>query len=235
MIFTGLLLTFSRGAWGSCVVSAALLVYLLFLTQTDRRSRKRLVLLLAGGAVALSVIFMLLTSNDTVSQMLSERSHLQAYDVNADNRSRLQLQEDSFHEIFTHPLGMGPWGFAHATNWVSHNTFLSTTLNYGWIGGAAYLTLTLLTLTVGFRALWVRTPWQPFLIATYVSFLAMVFEGLWGDTDHWRHFYILTGCVWGLAAATMKAVWGSWQGRPQTAQLVKAGVPQNRQILEKPA
>ena len=70
-----------------------------------------------------------------MSQMLAERSQLQSYDINADNRSRLKLEEDSFREIFTHPLGMGPWGFAHATNWVSHNTISSTMLNYGWIGG----------------------------------------------------------------------------------------------------
>ena len=55
--------------------------------------------------------------------------------VRADNRSRIFLQQDSLHEIFNHPLGMGPWGFAHATDWVSHNTFLGTTLNFGWMGG----------------------------------------------------------------------------------------------------
>ena len=34
--------------------------------------------------------------------------------------------------------------------------------------------------------------------------LAMVIEGVFGDTDHWRHFYIVLGLVWGLAAATQK-------------------------------
>jgi O-antigen ligase len=234
IIFTGLLLTFSRGAWGSGLVSAALLLYLLFLTQSDRRTRNRLLLCVVGGIAAALAIFMLLTSIDTVSQMLTERSHLQAYDVNADNRSRLLLQEDSLHEIFDHPLGMGPWGFAHATNWVSHNTFLSTTLNYGWIGGTAYLTLIVLTLAVGFRALWIRTSWQPFLIATYVSFIAMVLEGFWGDTDHWRHFYILVGCVWGLAAATQNV---DWRERAKAvldqSQLIRPDMRPPRQSLEK--
>jgi len=75
------------------------------------------------------------------------------------------------------------------------------------VGGAAYLTLVVLTLIVGFRTLWLRTPWQPFLIAAYASFLAMMAEGLWGDTDHWRHFYIVLGVVWGLAAASQKVIW----------------------------
>lgn len=203
IIFIGLLLSFSRGAWGSFLVSAALLIYLLFITQNDRRSRNRIIFCVAAGVLVAVAIFMLLSSIDVVNQMFAERSHLQAYDVNADNRSRLMLEQDSLREIFNHPLGMGPWGFAHATNWVSHNTFFGITLNHGWVGGTAYLTLIVLTLTVGFRAVWMRTPWQGFLIATYVSFVAMVFESIWGDTDHWRHFYILLGLIWGLVAANL--------------------------------
>jgi hypothetical protein len=49
----------------------------------------------------------------------------------------------------------------------------------------------------------VRTPWQTFLIATYLSFLALTLEGFVVDTDHWRHFYLLLGLIWGLAAATV--------------------------------
>ncbi len=210
-VFVGLLLTFSRGAWGSSLVSAALLIYLLFITQTDHRSRNRIMVVVAGGAVAAVAIFMLLSSSDAISQMFAERTQLQSYDLNADNRSRILLERDSLREIFNHPLGMGPWGFAHATNWVSHNTYLGGTLNHGWIGGAAYLTLIVLTLVIGFRTIWLRTTWQPFFIATYVSFIAMVFEGIWGDTDHWRHFYILLGLVWGLVAATQKTLWQQYR------------------------
>jgi hypothetical protein len=92
---------------------------------------------------------------------------------------------------------------------VSHEVYVGTFLNHGWIGGVAFLTLIVLTLIVGFRASWLRTPWQPFLIATYVSFIAMTFEGVWGDVDHWRHFYLLLGLVWGLTAATRKALWAA--------------------------
>jgi O-Antigen ligase len=234
IIFIALLLSFSRGAWGSCLVSAVVMIYLLYITQNDRRLRKRIIFFVAAGIVAAIAIFMLLSSIDAVSQMFAERSRLQAYDIGADNRSRFLLQRDSLLEIFNHPLGMGPWGFAHATNWVSHNTYLGTTLNHGWAGGAAYLTLIVLTLTIGFRAIWMRTPWQTFLIATYVSFIAMVFEGVWGDTDHWRHFYLLLGLVWGLVAANQKVAWRSWQEHAGSAQLVKARLPEFQQPLENP-
>ena len=91
---------------------------------------------------------------------------------------------------------------------------------------SAYLTLIAADAHCRLSRVWVRTPWQPFLIATYVSFIAMVFEGVWGDTDHWRHFYILTGLRLGTGGGGQKkAVWGSWHGGAfrRQAQLVKSG------------
>lgn len=205
VIFVGLAMTFSRGAWGTSLLSASMMIYLLYLTQTDPRSRNRLVVFVVAAVIAAVAVFLLLSSIDGVRQMFVERSQFQSYDINADNRSRLNLEEDSLREMFDHPLGMGPWGFAHTTNWVSHDVYLGAMLNHGWVGGIAYLTLVVLTLVVGFHSIWRRTPWQPYMIATYVSFIAMALEGLWGDTDHWRHFYILMGLIWGLAAATRKA------------------------------
>lgn len=232
VILTGLLLSFSRGAWGSTIASAALMIYLLFVTQNDFRVRRRIIFSVIIGVAALIVLLLVLSSIGTVGQMIVERSQLQDYDVNADNRSRVQLEIDSFHEMFNYPLGMGPWGFAHATNWVSHNTFLGTMLNHGWLGGAAYLTLIVVTLWIGFRTLWVRTPWQTLLVATYPAFVAMVFEGIWGDTDHWRHFYILLGMVWGMVAATQKALWQSrWYRAAPVIKGRMLAVPQNPERL----
>lgn len=205
IMFLGMLLSLSRAAWGSFAFCSVLLMYLLYLTRPDRRSRNRIILFAIGGAVALGAIVLLLTSIGSVSQMLAERVHLQSYDFGADNRSRFLLQEDSWREILNHPLGMGPWGFAHMTSWVSHNSYLGTLLNHGWLGGIAYLTLVVLTLYVGFKTIWIRTPWQTFSIATYLSFVALALEAFIVDTDHWRHFYLLLGLVWGLAAATVNS------------------------------
>jgi hypothetical protein len=201
IIFTGILMDFSRAAWGSLAFTIVFLVYLLYLTQNDRRSRNRIFVLVICGAVAGLLIFMALSSIDVVHDMFVQRFHLfQSYDIDADNRSRLALQRDSLREIFNHPLGMAPWGFAHYTGWVSHNVYLGVMLNHGWFGGIAFLTLVLLSLVVGFQSMWVRTPWQPFLIATYVPFVALLLEALIADIDHWRHFYLLLGVIWALSA-----------------------------------
>jgi len=207
IIFIGLLLSFSRAAWGSFVFSTILLMYALFVTQRDGIIRRRIFIFVALSAVAAVAIFIMLISIDVVHQMFLQRATLlEEYDAGRTG-TRFVLQQDALREMLDHPLGMGPWGFMRVYSWVSHNSYLGTMLNHGWIGGIAYFTLVVLTLGVGFQAMMVRTPWQTFLIASYLPFLALVLEALVVDTDHWRHFYLLLGLIWGLAAATKKVVW----------------------------
>jgi len=56
------------------------------------------------------------------------------------------------------------------------------------------------TLFVGCRAVFRRSEIQPILMPVFATFLGLALEGLIIDTDHWRHFYLLIGLIWGLAA-----------------------------------
>jgi hypothetical protein len=38
------------------------------------------------------------------------------------------------------------------------------------------------------------------------AFAGLVLEGFVIDTDHWRHFFILVGCIWGLTDAQAPAL-----------------------------
>jgi len=49
----------------------------------------------------------------------------------------------------------------------------------------------------------VTTPWQPYLITAIAAFSGNVVEGGVIDTDHWRHYFLLLGMIWGLSVATM--------------------------------
>ncbi len=85
-----------------------------------------------------------------------------------------------------------------------HNVYLASLYAHGWIGGFAYLTLAVVTLVIGFRGCWSRAPWQPALIAVYATYLGVALEGFIIDTDHWRHYFLLMGAVWGLAIASLR-------------------------------
>ena len=84
-----------------------------------------------------------------------------------------------------------------------HDVYMQGFLVYGWLGGAAYLTIVLVTLATGLRAALVPAPWQNYLIAAYAAFVGEAVEGFIVDTDHWRHFFLLLGMVWGLTVATI--------------------------------
>lgn len=201
----GLLLSFSRGAWGSFTFSAALMLWLLFITSSEGRFRFRILAFTLGILVTVLVIFVVVIHIDALSTMLVKRaSLLQDYDVGPGGR--FTIQKLSAQQLLLYPNGMGPFEFARQFGLASHNTYLGTMLQYGWIGGLCYLTLTLSTLALGFRTAFIRTPWQTYLIVVYATYVGQVFESAIIDTDHWRHYYLLLGIVWGLAAATSNHV-----------------------------
>jgi hypothetical protein len=69
----------------------------------------------------------------------------------------------------------------------------------------SYLMLLFSTVWIGFRTALMRTPWQGYQIAALGAFIGEMAEGFVIDTDHWRHFYLILGIIWGLAAATRTA------------------------------
>ncbi len=109
----------------------------------------------------------------------------------------------SVAELIERPNGYGPLQFRnHFTN-DPHQVYLNAFASYGWLGGFSYLALVLITLAIGLRTVFVDTPWQPYFIPVMATYTGVALEGLIIDTDHWRHYYLLLGLVWGFSIATM--------------------------------
>ena len=95
------------------------------------------------------------------------------------------------------PFGIGPLVFGQIYGEDTHNIWLKTLMDYGWLGFVAYLTMICWTLAAGFRILFRNRPWQPYLLCAYVVLIGHIALGTVIDTDHWRHFYLLLGLIWG--------------------------------------
>jgi hypothetical protein len=54
---------------------------------------------------------------------------------------------------------------------------------------------------VGWRTVFRRGPFQSHAIAIWSALAAMTIQGYQIDTDHWRHFYLMLGLIWGIASA----------------------------------
>jgi O-antigen ligase len=205
VILFGLLLSFSRGAWMHFGLSASVMIVLMFFTAPDMRSRGRLVLFAAAMLAALAALVVLALSFDAIGDMFKERARLvQDYDAGT-STGRFFLQILALDYVLNTPWGLGPYEFSRLhNNMQQHNVYLHAFLVYGWLGGLSYLVLVAVTLACGLRAAFVAAPWQPFLIAALAAFVGVVVEGAVIDTDHWRHYFLLLGLIWGLSTASAR-------------------------------
>ena len=122
----------------------------------------------------------------------------QSYDHGPEGRFGGQAKARAL--IIDNPLGIGTHTFRDRHHHEEpHNVYLTTFLNSGWVGGLAYIALVALTVAVGLRGS-LRNGYlqMPYAIAT-ATLLALALEGFIIDTDHWRHFFIPMGIIWGLA------------------------------------
>jgi hypothetical protein len=201
VIAGGLFLSFSRGAWMHFAVSATVMVLLMFVTAPNQRSRFRLIVIAAVGLFFLFSLVGILLSIDSVRELFLNRANaINPYDVG--QGGRFQLQELAIGQVLDSPNGMGPFEFARAFGLQQHTVYLQGFLVYGWVGGTAYILMLLVTLLVGLRSAMIASPWQLGAITAFGAFVGEVGEGMVIDTDHWRHFFLLLGMVWGFAAAT---------------------------------
>ncbi|HXW25669.1 MAG TPA: O-antigen ligase family protein, partial [Xanthobacteraceae bacterium] len=174
---TALLLSFSRGAWGQAAFAAVLMMALSFLTSRSSKARLRIVLVGVAGAVLIAGLVALLLSFDSVAALFSERASLeQGYDEGP--LGRFGRHELGALLALDHPLGIGPLQFHNLFVEDPHNAFLNAFLSGGWLSGLTYLALMLVTLSMGLRYAFVRTPWQSVYLAVYCAFAGTFAESL---------------------------------------------------------
>jgi hypothetical protein len=203
-LLLGLLLSFSRGAWFHFAVSTVVAVGLTFIAAPTQRIRMRIFTLSAISVASLAVLFVLLLSFNAIGEMFTQRAQLiQYYDVG--EGGRFKLQQLALTALLNFPNGMGPFEFARVHGLQQHNVYLQAFLVYGWAGALSYFLLLISTVWVGFRTALMRTPFQGYVIAALGAFVGEMAEGFIIDSDHWRHFYLILGIIWGLAAASQTA------------------------------
>lgn len=199
VISVGIFLSFSRGAWGLFGVSGILLIGALAIQNSSGLFRLRLMVMAASAFVLLALAVLTLLQIPEVADLFSERAQLvQEYDEGRYGRfARFGIGLQSAME---HPLGLGALEFGRLWGEDTHNIWLKALLDYSWLGFASFLVLTCWTIAAGFKILFRPRPWQPFLLCAYIVFVGHIALGTVIDIDHWRHFFLLIGLVWGCLA-----------------------------------
>lgn len=200
VIMLAVLLAFSRAAWGGVAITSAFMLALMVLTSRSHAERSRIIV---TSIIAVAVVVMLvavLLSVDSVSELFKQRASLdQSYDEGRFGRfGRYILGADMALDL---PFGIGPLQFHRYFPEDTHNSYLNAFMSGGWLAGVCYAALVFVTVIIGFRHVFVRVPWQQTYLAIFAAFLGTVGEAFIIDTDHWRHFWMMMGAMWGMFAA----------------------------------
>jgi hypothetical protein len=204
IIAAGLFLSFSRGAWGHFGASALVMLFLTYVTTRSNVERTRVVIVAVLFAILIAAFVLALLSLDQVADLFKERAAL-VQDYDAGHTGRFGRHILGALIVLDHPMGIGPLQFSKYLPEDPHNSFLDAFVAGGWLGGFAFLLLVVLTLWVGLRQVFIRAPWQPLAIAAYAALVGEVGESYIIDVQHWRHYYLIFGLVWGLVLARRPA------------------------------
>lgn len=205
VIALAILLAFSRAAWGGLAITAVFMLALMVLTGSSHRQRSRIIIMALIAVVLAAMLVAVLLSLDSVAEMFKQRASFdQGYDSGRFGRfGRHILGAEMALDL---PLGIGPLQFNRYFPEDTHNSYLNAFMSGGWLSGVCYPALIFTTVITGFRYVFVRVPWQKTYIAIFAAFLGTVGESFIIDTDHWRHFWLMLGCMWGMFAAAQRYV-----------------------------
>lgn len=210
VLFVGVFVSFSRAAWGHFALSSLIVLVLCFWLEAGVRDKVRIMIMSLVGAAMLVVALAGLLSIPAVSTLFETRAAGQNYD--SGETGRFGRQGYAFELALDNPLGLGPNEF-HRLRIIEapHNVYVTVLHVYGWGGGALYYLLVILTLWRGVAALWRPSPYRLLMIPLVATFTMLVGESVIIDTDHWRHYFLVAGLIWGISAAIGNA-------RPTTAR-----------------
>ena len=195
-----ILLAFSRAAWGGLAITSGFMLALMVLTSPSRAQRSRIIVMSVLAVIVVVMLLAVLLSFDSVGEMFRQRASFdQSYDEGRFGRfGRHILGADMALDL---PFGIGPLQFHNYFPEDTHNSYLNAFMSGGWLAGVCYPALVFITVIMGFRHVFVRVPWQRAYLAIFSAFLGTVGESFVIDTDHWRHFWMMLGAMWGMFAA----------------------------------
>lgn len=193
VLAAGILLAYSRGAWGSTAISLAAFFGLTVLSRSQRGTSARTVLGFTVAMVVAGVGIAYLVQDSDIGTLVAHRSKLQAYDS-----ERFGTQREAFAAFIENPLGRGPGISEKFFTRATHNLYIRAMVENGAFGFIGLMLLLLsTTLNTTISALRSR-------FADPEGNTAVVAACLWGvlvesfviDTLHWRHLWILLALGW---------------------------------------
>ena len=216
LVLVGVFVSFSRGSWGATLGALVLTVVSGYLTADTARLRRRIVTMTAlAGLAALVTVGGMLSVPSVRDFFLQRAAVTQDYDDGVTGRFGNQLR--SLPMLVERFEGFGPLRFRLIFGLEPHNSYIGGFANDGWIGGFAWIAITLTSCFIGFRLMFVRSPFRRLAQVYAPTLFVLLVQGLQIDVDHWRQLFLCFGAVWGMEAARLRWRAGDAAARPVVA------------------
>ncbi|HEV7274989.1 MAG TPA: O-antigen ligase family protein [Devosiaceae bacterium] len=200
VLLVGVFVSFSRAAWGHLAASSLLVFALIFFLEAHALEKVRMLLTAMAGLLLVVVAIAGMLSIPSVSELFEVRAASQNYDEG--ETGRFGRQGYAFELARDNPLGIGPNEFYQMRIMEApHNTYVTVLHVYGWGGGLVFLLLMGITIWRGVSYLARPSPNRLLLIPLISVFIPLCIEAAIIDLDHWRHFFLVIGLIWGVTAA----------------------------------
>ncbi len=191
ILTAGILVSFSRAAWGNMAVS--IFVYFLLPSSdssSSNSSARRFKTLIAIGIVALPALWFLVTQPN-VYRLFTARLKLQQYD-----QMRFGTQAESLKRAMETPLGIGPGMSMLTFDYSTHSLYIRVLTENGIIGFASLMCLIWFSLARAFRQALQKHDYRLYARVVTSSLAGVLLNSLVIDTLHWRHFWLLLALPW---------------------------------------
>lgn len=186
LMATGVLLSYSRAAWGQFILAIGL-YFLLINDQSTKRLKTLFILLVI---LVPTLIYLVMATE--VGDLFFDRIGIQGYD-----EDRFGQQKTSLEYMVSHPLGFGPGQSEIFLSQSTHNLFIRLISENGILGLIFFSLFYLATLM---RSVYMtkitNKQYKGFFIILTVSLIGILFNSLFVDTLHWRHLWLLLALPW---------------------------------------
>ena len=203
IILAGEFVTFSRGAWGVTLFSIALMTGCTYAQADNARLKRRIMTTAIIAAIVGALVVLILLAQDSTREFFLQRANA-TQDYDEGETGRFGNQARSLPMLLDRFWGFGPLRFRLFFGLEAHDSYITAFANDGWLGGLVYVLIAASSVFVGLRLITRPSPYRSraqIFAPVLISYFALAFVI---DIDHWRHFPLLMGAVWGLEAARQK-------------------------------
>lgn len=187
ILSAGIVLSFSRAAWGNFAIS--LLIFLFLFKVNFLRSRIHTIIFIVLLGIP-GILYFIQTP--MVEDLLVSRLSYQSYDIN-----RFGTQHAAFEKGLSNPFGIGAGQSDEVFQYSPHSLYVRIFIENGVFGLISFVVFFILSVIKSYQSYrYTKGESSGLFLVIFASLVGIAFNSFFIDTLHWRHLWVLLAFAW---------------------------------------